>query len=129
MSFLKSAWRGEAKLWKIFWLGILLPQIVAMIVGFVVGFMAASSGVAPGNRAPLNGVINSVGWFLTLAVYYWLLFVAVYRCRRNASGEAWGYIAMLVIGLFALFISGTLLTMLASNSAHASVTQLMSGVR
>lgn len=81
------AWRREEKLWKVFWLlGFVFPVVYWMILGVV-------AGVAGGGIAFILFVGS--GFLSVLYLIYWI--VIVWRCRKNASGEHWGYIALIYI--------------------------------
>lgn len=83
MGFIKRSWRGETKLWKVFWLGGI---VVAIGEGILWALLAGSSLLAV---ILLAGIMH--GW----------LFLAVWRCAFNCGWRMWGYIARVlgVIGI------------------------------
>ena len=76
MNQIKAAWKGDEKLWKVFWV-FFLP--VAIPLGIARGF---------------------AGWFLiqyeslVFAVLIWAVwvYVSLWRCAFNARWPGWGYI-------------------------------------
>lgn len=105
MNFLKRAWRGEAKLWQIFWLGVAVPQLTGVVVGLIGGFVIGSISAANGTKADpsqIKDVVASLPWFLTFLVYYCLLIMCVWRCRRNTGHAAWSWAALAVLIFFTL---------------------------
>ena len=79
MSWIKRAWRGEERLWKVFWVyGVLLAaglSIAAFIAKILLG--------------PVGYIVLAV---VRIAYSIWLL-VAQWRCAFNVEWTFWGYIA------------------------------------
>lgn len=82
MSFIKRAWRGEEKLWKVFWLynvlgGLLLNVFVYVIASVAFGLL----------------IVGVIFW---LAYLVWVL-VSIWRCAFNVNAKFWGYLARIYI--------------------------------
>ena len=96
------AWRREEKLWKVFWLlGFVFPLLYWLRIGIVCTVLEWKLSV------PVFGisVILNILYFP-----YWI--ILIWKCRKNASGEHWGYIALVYILLFHLtMLPGTLIGM------------------
>lgn len=99
MGFIKRAWKGEEKLWKVFWL-------YGVVGGFLLNFVV---GLAIGK--------GMVGFLVQLPYAIWIM-VSEWRCAWNASAKFWGVIvrilvvfgvigyillAVMTAGLFAIF--------------------------
>ena len=89
MSWFKRAWRGEAKLWQVFWfpwaLGLFL-WLLSYLFPFVAEFLWR---VASGNAGLVPFVLNM---FFSLCVEIWAI-VAIWRCAFNVRQQFWGYLA------------------------------------
>lgn len=130
MSFLKRAWRGEAKLWQIFWLGLLVPQIVGVVAGLIGGFIMGSISTANGtpvNPTKMQEIVASLPWLGAFLGYYCLLAVCIWRCRRNASHAAWGWAALAVLAFFILSLVSVIIGKLSvADAAPQVMTQQVS---
>ena len=90
MSIINKAWRGEEKLWKIFWLGLLF-----------LAFISALGKVLVQNLPPFA---LFYGLFRLAYIIWWL--VSLWRCAFNVSARFWGYLARALVCLFPLAIIG-----------------------
>ena len=101
MSFISRSWKGETKLWKIFWSGILLPQIIGFLVGFFVSLYVLGSGAdkATANESMRNA-LTSLPWMIGVCIYYILLCICVWRCSFNVKDRPWAYAARTVLIVF-----------------------------
>jgi len=103
MQWFKKAWKGEEKLWRVFWLYWFLGNIaLSLLIPFIALF-----------SLPLVNMIASVVSLISL-VYFVMSMILVWRCAFRTKHEYWGYIARVVIFLlpvifFAIFF-GTLAT-------------------
>lgn len=93
--FIGRAWRGEEKLWKVFWLygvvgGIVLQTLITVLAGVGGMFLAIP------------------GLILMLAFAVWNI-VSVWRCAWNAKAKVWGYIVRVLCVLSGLSYVSTLL--------------------
>lgn len=78
VSFLLRAWRGEEKLWKVFWLwGLLVPIALSFPLGWVEHSLLAT---------PFHRPYLAVYWGLSAAYFWWGL-VATWRCARNTDSK------------------------------------------
>ena len=84
MSFIGRAWRGQEKLRKVYWYGILARFILSFIVG-----------VATASLGPDGLGIQ----LLILAPFYLFFVICVWRCAFNARWKIWGYILRTLIVL------------------------------
>lgn len=119
MELIKRCWKGEEKLWKVYWLygvvGSILIQLLFGVLGMVL---------------PLFAKLGMVGY---LAYCVWLL-VSQWRCAWNCSWKGWGYIVRGIIVLVPVGIliggltkGGELLRVAECKSA-LSKTAKLSGV-
>jgi|GEM_PF-1807145 len=78
----RSAWAGEVRLWKAFWLYfVLLLNLGVLVVGYVVGTF---------------GLPYLAVWIVMAPVMVWAA-VSVWRCAFNARWRGWGYLARIVV--------------------------------
>jgi hypothetical protein len=87
MSFIKRSWRGEEKLWRVFWLyGVLLGIAISIVYAIIKGLL-------------------DLGWPMVVAamafyaVYQFWLLVSQWRCAWNVNWRGWGYIARFLVVL------------------------------
>ena len=87
MDEIKQAWRGEEKLWKVFW-------IYNFLFGAFINWCL--DNVEKANFEPLT-------WLLLIITPVWIVWVAVsmWRCAFNSDWRPWGYI---VRGLLVLCV-------------------------
>ncbi len=109
MSIIKRAWKGEAKLWHVFWGGLLLQQILTVIAGFIfglcVGFYASGAGWDKAqSRLIIDNALHSATSFVLISTFYVLMSICVWRCSWNASHKAWGYLARVAIIIITLLM-------------------------
>ena len=128
MTFLKRAWKGEAKLWQIFWAGLLLPQVVGFLIGVITGFYIAGSGTDKSTaQSVVRGALTSLPWVIGMCVYYVLVSIMVWRCSFNVkSGRGWGYAARVVIILFTTIM--ILNVPMRLGKMHAAEQQMNEGI-
>ena len=83
MGWIKRAWRGEERLWKVFW-------IYGVLMGIVFGLVGPIARSAFGN----------IGFIVALViqVIYWIwLLVAQWRCAFNAEWQIWSYVVRIFV--------------------------------
>lgn len=101
MEKIKQAWRGQEKLWIVFW-----------IYGVVVGILFQI----------LLGILGAQGMlFVGLAVYvvyYVWVIVSTWRCAFNVKARSWGYVARV---LAILSVIGMVLSVLMMGGLMATV--------
>ena len=113
MGWIKRAWRGEEKLWKVFWIGLLLPQIISMCIGMYKGFMLGFE--AAHQHVPISYVPFSTQpwWLCTVIAWYIFIEILVTKCGSNTRRNFWKYIAhimMVVAIVFAILAAIGVLT-------------------
>jgi hypothetical protein len=86
MQLIRQAWAGKEKLWRVFWFGLLAPQIVAGIAMIGKVFIR---GLGSG-----RWVMGQWWWHALIGSYYMFLLVMVWKCRANANRKVWGYLAI-----------------------------------
>ena len=103
MNIIKKCWRGEEKLWKVFWLyGVLLKIVVRLALA---GVAAISPVIA--------GILGIAVLLLAIPYIVWSL-VSTWRCAFNVRQEFWGYMARIyvcvvpVLVIFGMLIGGIL---------------------
>src|SRR5688572_3121272 len=95
---------GEEKLWKIFWIGLLIPQLLGIVAGVFIGAQVASQGGSP--DAAAAAVTKGPELVAVLLVYYLLLLAAVWNNKENTKYQVLGYLAFAVILLFTISMAG-----------------------
>jgi hypothetical protein len=89
VGFVSRAWKGEEKLWKVFWIyNIVLSAVLSVAIEFI----------------PVQiGAISYAVLFFCLA-WAILISVALWTCAFNADWAGWGYLirAMIVLAVVAL---------------------------
>ena len=93
MNFIKRAWRGEEKLWKVFLLPLLL-------------FFFLSALLNPIKSLYIGTVFQYIFQFLLVSYTIWYI-VSLWRCAFNTQRKMYSYIAR----LFALNLAGILFGM------------------
>ena len=82
MDFVKNAWNGKEKLWKVFWLAGVLGGLALNILGKI-----------------LTALLGPFGLIIALISVPYIIwyFVAIWRCAFNADWRGWGYIARIYL--------------------------------
>jgi len=83
MNVLKQAWRGEVKLWKVFWGGVVLPIVILFILILLLILFHMSYGFT-----------QTQGSFILQAIYYIAWCVCVWKCSSNTGNRFWKYTAI-----------------------------------
>jgi hypothetical protein len=96
---LNALWQGEAKLWKVFWGGLLLPFITMFLLGFLSGVL---------NLHLSFSFTKSLGYIVLVTAYYFLWSIVTWKCARNTSGVFWTYLARFMVIIIFLIILGVL---------------------
>ncbi|MCE2927013.1 MAG: hypothetical protein LW823_05165 [Rickettsiales bacterium] len=92
MGFIKRSWKGEEKLWKVFW-------IYGLVFGIILGILMSVASASMGSA----GIALLVVWL----VYYIWLAVAQWRCAFNADWKIWGYVVRILLILsLVMFVLG-----------------------
>ncbi len=87
IGFLKNAWRGQAKAWKVFWLlGFLLAIIMIIVTMFLIAPLAMVS--------PMLATVVSVVLLLAVMIFQT---VSNWRCAFNCKAKFWGYIIRAIV--------------------------------
>lgn len=92
MNWLDRTYRGQTRLWRVFWFGFALPLLP----------LTAAIGVVKEARPP-DGVVFSL--FLLLLIYQAWLAVVLWRCAPNTDRPLWRRLARIlavVLGLLTL---------------------------
>ena len=87
MSFLRNCFSGNERLWKAFWLGLLLVAVVLFLVSFLVGFL---SNILTANIAGAIGLII----VYIFKIWWW---ISVWQCAPNSSMSLWMYAARIIV--------------------------------
>lgn len=93
MNFLRRAWVGEERLWKVWWLlGMPLNVVTA-----VFSVWAEEPSVA---ATPASALVTLVGFFVIAAAYFAWCNMA-WSCAKNVDNKAWTNIVkvFIVLGL------------------------------
>jgi membrane-associated HD superfamily phosphohydrolase len=106
MSIIKKCWRGEEKLWKVFWLYWLLLSIVIILLIYAV------AAFSPSSIERLRGVSLLFG-----ILYMFGVLISAWRCAWNCVWKGWGYfVRILAIPMAILLLIGMLGAVDAPNS-------------
>ena len=91
MHHVRQAWRGEAPLWRVFW-------VYGMAVGVIGFFGSVAVELATAMSTGVVGTPSESNWFLYYHIWlaasecYWVwLCVSVWRCAFNVRQRIWGY--------------------------------------
>jgi len=91
MHSVQQAWRGEERLWRVFW----VYGVALSIVGFF-GSLAVELGTAMSSG--VVGTPSESTWFLYYHIWlavsecYWVwLGVSLWRCAFNVQRRVWGH--------------------------------------
>ena len=90
-----SIWRGEEKLWKVFWGGLFFE----IVFGVVIGFAAAMFHL----KSEMHAFFSGFGFVVLNFLYTATWAVLVWKCRRNSSSSAWDQCAALFCGVYCCF--------------------------
>lgn len=109
MGFFKRAWRGEEKLWKVFWLyGVLLYTVLSLVfLVLLVPVVLASLMI------PAFGLVP----FIIMLPYTVWVWVAVWRCAWNAKWRLWGYVARILVVVVILSTLYSIFTLVTGGNA------------
>jgi len=98
MGWIKRAWRGEEKLWVVFWIYGTLLEIPVVFI--------EASAEAPAKPWEFIGLSS----FLLIAGIWWV--VSLWRCAFNLEWpQFWGYIARVVVIFKSLALIGVLISL------------------
>lgn len=105
MEWIKRAWRGEEKLWKVFWIyGFVIPYAFVSIVVFISWHKFSYE-----EALKINKVIN---YSLNPYLFFWG--ICVWRCADNVKKKIWETLAIIVA-----FLSFATMLLEASNGASS----------
>lgn len=112
MGFIKRAWNGQEKLWKVYWLYGVLLGIVAQVIFLGLEILSAIGGFY---------IVACVLATLLLLAYAVWSNVALWRCAWNAKATFWGYVVRILVVIsaitYAFMFKGLLMGMLMSEPA------------
>lgn len=133
MSYIGRAWRGEAELWTIFWLGWVWPVIFSVAIVLVSFLVIFGFHYLP-QYAPDKDILTNIRHGALLLVSLWYAIwqpIAIWRCAWNADHVIWTYIARVIAGIniacavltfvgcaFLLYISGSVHNFFAILQSH-----------
>lgn len=84
MDWIRRSWRGEERLWKVYWFYAGLAGLVVALLSFIFSSISTS--------------LDFVGSILQFVYFVWAA-VALWRCAFNAEWSGWGYLTRgIVIG-------------------------------
>ena len=93
MGYIVRAWNGEERLWKIFWLNIVLGSILFRFLGALVqSFLLATNIPVGWNIFRIIFVAFLLVFLLLLVIYFVWALVALWKCAFNAEWKGWGYL-------------------------------------
>lgn len=91
IGFIKNAWKGEAKLWKVFWLMGLLIAVLTVILMMVLTPLLFIS--------PYAYIGIYIVWTFLAQGF---ILIADWRCAFNCGWKGWGYIVRTLVVLGAI---------------------------
>ena len=119
MQWMKRAWRGEEKLWKVFFYSLGIQILLAVIFGFSFGAFNVlalknqiSNFVAPttitGPYLPSNTwwqifTVEAFSLFVIIPLTIWQSII-VWKCSSNVKSKVWGYLARTITLIFFLWM-------------------------
>lgn len=88
MSFIGNAWRGETRLWVVYWVYGILGMVLLNVLADL-------------NKEKFHSIFLTQGLFVFAILFMIWLCVSQWRCAFNANWSIWGYLVRisLVIGL------------------------------
>lgn len=100
----KKAWKGEERLWKVFWLwGVLLYPTSFLIGAFLVKPTISLSQVSPFITFVIALFMGICG--ATMIIIYPVIFIAsIFRCIKNRSGHNKSIGNAAIIAILLIFI-------------------------
>ncbi len=81
INFLKAAWNGQVKLWKVFWL-------LNILVSIVYGYIESLFELSPTHEKISYGIVA------IYSIYSWIL---IWKNSWNCEWEGWGYLARIYL--------------------------------
>jgi hypothetical protein len=99
---LGRAWRGQERLWFVFW-------IYAVVVGIVLQLLVVIAGTA-GVVGGL-GMVIGIPLIIAIAAYSVWISVSMWRCAWNAKAKFWGYIVRILTVLTLISYVLTIISM------------------
>lgn len=88
MDWMKRAWNGQERLWKVFWIYGAVAGLIAGVINFALVFAA--------------GKVVSQAFSALMIVYWVFIAVSEWRCAFNVSWRGWGYIVRFLVILGAI---------------------------
>jgi len=98
VNFFRKAWRGEERLWKVWW-----------FVGAPLGILNAAVSIWLNEASETNSGMSSlfplIAWLILVAAYFAWCHMALW-CAKNVEIKAWEYLAkfLIIMGLIRYFI-------------------------
>ena len=97
--YLAARWKGEAPLWRAFWIDYaVLGQVIAGTCFFGLIFLTAHFSSL--QSWPIPKVLS---YYLVISSFYlaflFLVSVFVWRCAPNVGRRLWGYLARIVVAI------------------------------
>ena len=93
MNWIKRAWRGEERLWKVFWVyGSLAGFLEQIITVIGLSIILPHVQIVPWH-APVWAYVLWAVWVVFISVYAVWFLVAFWRCTFNTNRRFWAYAA------------------------------------
>lgn len=88
MDWMKRAWSGEERLWKVFWIYGFVFNLILAIIGVVIGLFL--------------GPVGTKAFSVITFAYFVFIAVSEWRCAFNANWRGWGYVVRVLVILGAI---------------------------
>jgi len=105
MSFIGRSWRGEERLWKVFWL-------YGFLLGICIQIVFAVLSIALAHASPSLAGFGSIPIGIFSLVYYIWLYISMWRCAFNADWTIFSYIVRLFVGIGAVGIFAAIIVII-----------------
>ena len=103
LGFIKRAWRGEERLWKVWWLfgvfinvsGLLFGWLLVRVSQLIVIKLNLNFDSFLESHLFISLLLSVVGILLGCAILYYYLtwWGMAWACAHNARNRSWGYVA------------------------------------
>ncbi len=97
LQFMKNAWRGQERLWKVFLLAHLPLMAFLLSMIWMIGTIDAGMEYESGNFEIVDWLSLAVN-SLIYPIFFWVL-VSEWRCAYNVESPAWGYLMRVFVVL------------------------------
>jgi hypothetical protein len=91
MQWIKRTWRGEEKLWKVFWVYGVGLSLVGFFTALAVSIWAAMSIGVIGSPSESTWYFGRYTWSAVSICYFVWITISLWRCAFNLEKRVLGY--------------------------------------